>query len=162
LRVSGLLNSPTSRDTDMPDARPQDYTTHRKWVPPYHFIAPVLLLANLVFAVVKMIGDSGIGHGVRLLTAVALIILFYYTRAFALGVQDRVIRLEERLRFERVLPEDLRGRIGEFTTRQLIGLRFADDAELPALARRVLDEGITDREAIKKQVTAWRADDCRI
>ncbi len=73
-----------------------------------------------------------------------------------------MIRLEERLRMEEVLPEDLKGRIGEFTTEQLIALRFASDEELPELARRVLDEGISDRKDIKKAVTSWRADHQRI
>jgi hypothetical protein len=70
--------------------------------------------------------------------------------------------LEERLRMETLLPDDLRPRIGEFTTGQLIGLRFASDEELPDLARRVLDEGLTDRKAIKQAVKSWRADHQRI
>ncbi|MEJ2203706.1 MAG: DUF6526 family protein [Gemmatimonadota bacterium] len=92
----------------------------------------------------------------------ALILVSYYARTFALGVQDRLIRLEERLRMERLLPDDLRARIGEFSTEQLVGLRFASDDELPELARRVLAEGITDRKVIKKSVGNWRADHQRI
>jgi len=83
-------------------------------------------------------------------------------RAFALGVQDRVIRLEERLRLEGALTGDLRARIGDFTTEQLIGLRFASDAELEELAGRVLAEGISDRKAVKAMVKAWRPDHQRI
>jgi hypothetical protein len=79
-----------------------------------------------------------------------------------MGVQDRVIRLEERLRMETILPEDLRPRIGELTTEQLIGLRFASDEELPELARRVLDGELTDRKSIKQAVKSWRADHQRI
>lgn len=88
--------------------------------------------------------------------------IYWYTRAFPIGVQDRVIRLEERLRMERLLPADLKPRIGDFSTDQLIALRFASDAELPDLARRVLEEDMTDRDAIKRAVKGWRPDHQRI
>ena len=80
----------------------------------------------------------------------------------ALKVQDRVIRLEERMRYERLLTEDLKPRIGEFTISQLVSLRFASDGELPALARKVLDGKVNDRKAIKQMVQNWRADYQRI
>jgi hypothetical protein len=73
-------------------------------------------------------------------------------------VQDRLIRLEERLRYERTLPADMKPRIGEFTVEQLVSLRFASDAELPALARKVLDEKMTERKAIKQMVKSWKPD----
>ena len=92
----------------------------------------------------------------------ALLVLAFLARIFALGVQDRVIRLEERLRFERLLPDDLKPRIGEFTIDQLVSLRFASDAELPALARTVLDGKVNSRKAIKKMVQNWRADYQRV
>jgi Family of unknown function (DUF6526) len=76
-------------------------------------------------------------------------------------VQDRVIRLEERLRFEHVLPADMHPRIGEFTIDQLVALRFASDAELPGLARKVLEEKIVERKAIKKLIKTWRPDFAR-
>jgi hypothetical protein len=73
-------------------------------------------------------------------------------------VQDRVIRLEMRLRLERLLAPELRSRIPEFTVAQLISLRFASDGELPALARQVLDENLTDRKAIKRRIKNWQPD----
>jgi hypothetical protein len=76
-------------------------------------------------------------------------------------VQDRVIRIEERLRLERVLPTDLQQRISEFTIEQLVGLRFASNAELPELARKVLDEKLNDRKAIKQLIKTWRPDFAR-
>ena len=83
---------------------------------------------------------------------------FIAARVMALKVQDRVIRLEERLRYERLLPADLKPRIGEFAVEQVVSLRFASDAELPALARKVLDEKMMERKAIKQLVKAWRPD----
>ena len=94
----------------------------------------------------------------RMLLAAALVVGFITARTMALRVQDRLIRLEEQLRYERVLPVDLKTRIGEFTVDQLISLRFASDAELPALARRVLDDKIDQRKAIKQMVKSWRPD----
>jgi hypothetical protein len=73
-------------------------------------------------------------------------------------VQNRVIRLEERLRYERVLPADLKARIPELTLTQVVSLRFASDAELPTLARKVLDDKMTERKAIKQMVKSWRPD----
>lgn len=140
----------------------QDYGNHRKFVPAYHFVASGLLLAALIYACIAVIRSFGAASVIQLLTVLALMLVFWYTRAFALGVQDRVIRLEERLRLERLLPDDLRTRIPELTTRQLIGLRFADDQEVVDLARRVLEEGILDHEEIKRLITTWRPDHCRI
>jgi hypothetical protein len=92
------------------------------------------------------------------LFAAALFLAALYGRLFALAVQDRLIRLEEQLRFARLLPADLQPRIGEFTAGQMVALRFASDAELPALARKVLDEKLTERKAIKQQIKNWRGD----
>ena len=73
-------------------------------------------------------------------------------------MQDRLIRLEERLRYERVLPEELRWRADELTVDQFVSLRFASDEELPALMRKVLDDKLTERKAIKQLIKNWRAD----
>jgi len=98
----------------------------------------------------------------QVVLAVAVGLLFWYARVFALTLQDRLIGIEERARMERLLPADLRPRIPEFTRGQLIALRFASDAELPALAQRVLNEGVRDREAIKRMITQWRPDHFRV
>ena len=90
--------------------------------------------------------------------AVGLLAALFASRLAALKVQDRVIRLEERLRMARLLPEDLKPRIEEFRTGQLVALRFASDAELPALARKVLDEKIVVGKQIKLLVKNWRGD----
>jgi len=144
----------------MAAAVPQSYANHRRYVPAFHFLALGLLLLNLIYWLYALVRyRTGLQvDGVVLAVAVALVA--FYARTFPLSVQDRVIRLEERLRLARLCP-DLGSRLDDLTTGQLIGLRFASDAELPALARRVIDEKITDKEAIKKQVVSWRADEMR-
>ena len=96
-----------------------------------------------------------------LVAALALMLLALYARMFALAVQDRVIRLEMQVRMQGVLPVNLRPRIPEFTVDQLVALRFASDAELPALAGKVLSESLNDRKSIKRMIQNWRPDDLR-
>ena len=137
----------------------QNYANHVKWVPGFHyFVLPVLTL-NFGWSIYrwKVAGFSVDGF-VSVLTALAILFVAFFGRVFALKVQDRVIRMEERIRMERLLPDDLKGRIGEFTCSQLVGLRYASDAELPGLARKVLNEKIQEGRAIKKMVQNWRAD----
>jgi len=90
--------------------------------------------------------------------ALALLLGFLTSRMATLKVQDRVIRLEERLRYQRLLPADLQPRIEEFSLAQLVSLRFASDAELPALARKVLADKLEERKAIKQLVKNWKPD----
>jgi hypothetical protein len=140
----------------------QNFSNHAKLVPAFHFfILPVFAL-NFVQSIFRWVKagytfDASVG----ILTAAGLVALAFVARLFALSVQDRVIRLEERLRMERLLPEDLKPRIGEFSRSQLIALRFASDAELPTLARKVLNDKISDGKAIKRMVQNWRADHLR-
>ncbi|MEQ1473405.1 MAG: DUF6526 family protein [Candidatus Acidiferrum sp.] len=140
----------------------QNFSNHTKFVPAFHFFVLPVLLLNLGSAVVRWKASLwSVGGAIWVLTSVALVVGFLTARLFALKVQDRVIRLEERLRYERLLPQDLQARFGEFTPGQLVSLRFASDAELPVLARKVLDEKIEDRKAIKQQIKSWRADHLR-
>lgn len=145
----------------MSDA-PQSYANHAKMVPMFHGVTFGLLVINLGWAGLNLYRGFSTGTVIAFGLAVAIIMVMFWARIFALGVQDRVIRLEERLRMADVLPDDLKARIGDFTTEQLIGLRFASDGELPGLARRVLDEGMADRKTIKQAVKSWRADTQRI
>lgn len=142
--------------------RTQSFENHARMVPAYHYVLAALVLAVLIWSVARLVGDPSPDRVIVVLLAVALLLTAFFAREFPLGVQDRVIRLEERLRMETLLPDDLRPRIGELTTEQLIGLRFASDEELPALVRQVLDGGLTDRKAIKRAVRNWRADHQRI
>ena len=142
---------------------PQNFENHAKIVPGYHWWGTGLLVLPTLYFGYRFVRDFySVEQTALFLFAIGVIIVGFYARIFALGAQDRVIRLEERLRMERILPDDLKGRIAEFTTGQLVALRFASDEELPELARRVLDENITDRKVIKQAVKNWRADHQRI
>jgi hypothetical protein len=140
------------------DAPVQTLKNHARRVPPFHlFVLPVLIV-NAVSTIIHATRQPSYPTILGAFVGVALVLLALYARTFALTVQDRVIRLEMRLRMRELLPPDLVPRIPEFTTAQLVALRFASDAELPALARRVLDERLVDRGAIKKLVKDWQGD----
>ena len=140
----------------------QNFANHARFVPPYHYVAFPILLANLIWRVYGLFDGITVDASLNALVAVALIIVALFARLFALGAQDRVIRLEMRLRLRELLPEDLQGRINDFTPTQMVGLRFAGDAELPELARKVLDENITKMTPIKKMITDWQGDYFRV
>jgi len=136
----------------------QNFENHTKLVPAFHFVVLPVFLLNLVWSVERIIHNFSFGTVVSLLVSIALLLLAFTARIFALTVQDRVIRLEMRLRMQQVLPADLRMRIPEFTVNQLVSLRFASDRELPGLAQKVLDEKMADRKAIKKMIQDWQPD----
>lgn len=145
----------------MPDQK-QDFSNHTRWVPAFHFVAFPILLVNAGWAIYRLFGDVSFEAGLNVLVAFALLITLFLARVFALKAQDRVIRLEMRLRMRELLPADLQGRINEFTVPQMVGLRFAGDGELPALARKVLDENITGATPIKELITDWQGDYDRV
>ena len=140
----------------------QNFANHVRFVPTFHyFVMPVLIL-NFGWSIYRLVHQGFTWDGlIRLLTAAALVLLMFHARLFALRVQDRVIRMEERQRLGKLLPDDLKPRVGEFTPGQLVALRFASDGELPALARKVLTDKLTDIKAIKQMVQHWRADHLR-
>jgi hypothetical protein len=140
----------------------QNFANHAKYVPAFHFFVLPALSLNVGWSIYRWKTSLwSVDGAILVLTSVALLVGFLFARLFALTVQDRVIRLEERQRCERLLPLDLQARIVEFAPGQLVSLRFASDAELPALARKVLDEKLEDRKAIKQLVKSWRPDDLR-
>ena len=146
----------------MAERVPQTFENHARIVPAYHMVLFAILLINLGWSLYRLYRAFSFETVVGLLLAFGLILLSFFARVFALRVQDRVIRLEMRLRLEKLLPADLLPRIAEFMPSQLIALRFAGDAELPELARRVLTEKIEDRKTIKKLIQQWNPDYLRV
>jgi hypothetical protein len=137
----------------------QNFKNHIRFVPLYHFFALPMLIINFGWSIYRWTAAGFSISGLEwILTSAALFFGVLYARLFALSVQDRVIRLEERLRYERVVPEELRWRADELRVNQFVALRFASDDELPALMRKVLDEKINERKAIKQQIKNWRPD----
>ena len=136
----------------------QSFANHTKIVPPFHFVVLGIFTINLGWSIYRIAHAFSAESVISLLLAIAFILAALYGRLFALTVQDRVIRLEMRLRMMQLLPADLRTRIPEFTVNQLVALRFASDGELPALARKVLDEKLTDRKTIKQMIQNWEPD----
>lgn len=140
-------------------AETQTFATHRRFYPAFHFFIIPMLVINVIVRIVYAVKHSE----ARLVwwevvVAFVLVVLAFAARIMALRVQNRLIRLEETLRLERCLPDDLRARIGELSTGQLIGLRFCQDGELPELTRAVLTDNVYSREAIKKRIKNWRPD----
>ena len=139
----------------------QNFQNHAKFVPMYHMVAFPLLVINFGWSVWKAWQLPSADTVIAVTTAFAIIIVFFFARLFALKVQDRVIRLEMRLRMHQVLPAGLHPRIVEFTPKQLVALRFATDGELTGLAEAVLRDQITDQKTIKQMVKKWNSDHCR-
>ena len=139
----------------------QTFANHTRFDPLFHrFLIPVAALM-VIATIVQLIRFPDWWGVVRLFGVLWVIVLMFKVRLYALKVQDRIIRLEERLRLAQVLPEPLRGRIGEFSEAQLVGLRFASDAELPSLCERTL-AGNWDQKEIKKSIHVWRPDNWRV
>lgn len=141
-------------------AQTQSYARHRRNRPVYWFVY-VVFTADLVWASYRFVESPSFGLALAILTSIALIVLALYARIFALTVQDRVIRLEMRLRLKDLLPSALQPRIRELTRGQLVALRFASDRELPELTEKVLRDNVHDRTAIKQMIKDWEADHLR-
>jgi len=137
----------------------QNASNHAKFFPPFHFFAAPILLANFIWSFFRLRPQGYSAYSIfSVFVAAALVVTLLVARLMALKVQDRVIRLEERLRYQRLLPSDLQARTDDFTINQIVSLRFASDAELPALARKVLEEKLQDRKAIKQLIRVWKPD----
>lgn len=140
----------------------QTLASHRRFIPAFHFFALPVLLINVFVVAYQFARDPLLINGWAVLVAIALAIGISWSRFMPLKAQDRIIRLEERTRLERLLPTDMRGRIGELTERQLIAIRFAPDDEVPDLTRRTLNGELKSPGDIKRAIRSWRADHFRV
>ncbi len=140
----------------------QTYATHTRYIPAFHFFVLPVLMVNIVVVAMEFIRYPRFATGWATVVAIALFLGIFYLRLMPVKAQDRIIRLEERTRLERLVPADLRGRVGELTPAQLIAIRFAPDEEVPELTRRALNGELKTQKDIKLAIRNWRADHLRV
>ena len=140
----------------------QTLASHRRYIPIWHFFALPVLIINVFIVAYQFARDPRLINGWALIVSIALAIGIGWSRFMPLRAQDRIIRLEERTRLERLLPADLRARVDELSARQLIAIRFAPDDEVPDLTRRALDGELKTPGDIKRAIRNWRADHLRV
>jgi hypothetical protein len=145
----------------MSKSAPQSLKNHVRWDPPYHLILGLVLLANIVYAVIHLWRQPSISSAWYLVLSFIVFIPFFKLRMYSLKVQDRVIRLEERLRLQALAPAEWHSQIYRLTEDQLIGLRFAADDEIVELAKQALEHN-WNRKQIKERIKDWRADHWRV
>jgi hypothetical protein len=148
----------------MSKSSPQSLKNHGRLDPPFHFVLLFVLVANLVFAVFHMVShwsDSFLASKWYVVLSLVAFIPFLKLRTYPLKVQDRVIRLEERIRLQALAPAEWHAQIYRLTEDQLIGLRFAADDEVVGLAKQALEHNLT-RKQIKERIKDWRPDNWRI
>jgi hypothetical protein len=142
-------------------AEQQSLQHHTRWDPAFHFfLAPMglIIIGFTIYHLTQGVNVESVAHVIIAIWAVVAVLTI---RNYSLKVQDRVIRLEERLRMEKLLPESLRPRCLALTERQLIALRFASDAELPSLVEKTF-AGNLEPKAIKQEIKTWRPDYWRV
>ena len=145
----------------MAEKKPQTLQNHTRLDPAFHqFLLPVGVVL-LGVAVYRLVDNFNWMNGVLVMAVIWAIIAVFKIRLYALKVQDRVIRLEEHLRMEKLLPASLQSRIPDLTERQIVALRFASDAELPSLVEKTL-AGNLDSKQIKQSIQTWRPDYWRV
>jgi hypothetical protein len=142
-------------------SQPQSFKNHARFDPLFHFVLAPLAFINLIYAIVHLIRSVSFASAWLVVLSVGAVLLLVKMRLYALKVQDRVIRLEERLRLQTLAPAEWHSQIFRLTEDQLIGLRFAADAEVVALAGQALEGNLT-RKQIKERIKSWRPDNWRV
>jgi Family of unknown function (DUF6526) len=143
------------------EIKPQNYSNHARFDPWFHFFLGGVSLITFIWTIVHLVRHPHATSAWAVVVAFAWIVFLVKMRLYSLKVQDRVIRLEERLRLAQLLPESPRTLINDLTAKQFVALRFASDAELPALAERASRENLTQKQ-IKQAIQNWRADTHRV
>jgi len=139
----------------------QNFKNHGRFDPPYHFFLTIVSIASIIIAIVAVVRHPGFHSAWMLVLALASLVLLFRLRTYPLKVQDRVIRLEERLRLQSLAPPEWRPQIDRLNEDQLIGLRFAGDDEVVELARQALEQNL-NRKQIKERIRNWRPDNWRV
>ncbi len=140
----------------------QNFGNHARFVPGFHFFTMPLALGYAGWAIYRALTLRDVTSHFELVGALALLLTALFARAFALQAQNRVIRLEEQMRLTRILPSDLQASIPSLNPAHLIAIRFASDAEVPALVRQVIANPAMKGKEIKSQIKSWRADNYRV
>ena len=141
---------------------PQNFENHTRWHPAFHFFILPVMLVNFFWAVVMFVKAPGWNSGWWIVVSVALLMLTTFVRTYSLKVQDRLIRLEEKLRYQQLLSPALAQQTGNLTVRQTVALRFAADEELEELINSVLSGKFVKTKDIKRAIKQWRADNFRV
>jgi hypothetical protein len=145
----------------MSKSEPQSFKNHGRLDPPYHFVITAVLAVNLFIVCCFAYKNLYWWSEWLVILSIAAFLPFAKLRTYPLKVQDRVIRLEERLRLQALAPAEWHAHIYKLTEDQLIALRFASDDEVVELAKQALEQNL-DRKQIKERIKTWRADDWRI
>jgi hypothetical protein len=145
----------------MSESAPQSLKNHNRLDPPFHVITFFTLVVNLVVAIVYMVHHLGIYSAWLVLLSIIVFVPYFKLRLYPLKVQDRVIRLEERLRLQALAPSEWHSQIFRLSEDQLIALRFAGDSEVVDLAKQALEHNL-NRKQIKERIRDWRADNWRV
>ena len=141
---------------------PQTFANHTRWHAPFHFFLVPVMILNVIWSIVQLVRYPDWDRAVWVLVSLALVVLTALVRLNPLRAQDRLIRLEEQLRYQRLLPAALAARCAGLSPGQVVALRFASDAELEGLVTRVLGGEISKPRDIKKAIREWRPDTFRV
>ena len=139
-------------------AETQNFQNHVRYNPLVHFVITPILFINLIWQIVRLSQEFTWDRAESLLLAVGLMLLSLGARIQALTVQNRVIRLEESLRYHKLLPPDLAFQAEQLPTGNKIALRFASDEELPELVRKTIGGEFKNSKEIKLAIKNWRGD----
>lgn len=143
-------------------AETQNYQNHVRWFPLHHFLVVPLLVFNFIWQAVRLYQEPSWDRAETVLLAIGLLLLSAVARLQSLRAQDRIIRLEEHLRYKELLPPDVAEKAANLPLGTIFALRFVADEELPELARRALDGEFKDNKSLKQSIKNWRGDFLRV
>jgi hypothetical protein len=143
-------------------ATTQTFANHTRWHPPFHFFVLPVMLINFIWSIVQFVMSPGWNSGWWIVVSLALLLLTFFVRTNSLKVQDRIIRLEETIRYQRVLSPAVVQRSSALTVAQIVALRFAGDDQLEELVKAVADGKFARPKDIKRGIKNWRADTFRV